>query len=352
MNFAWLYVGALYAIAVALARRISWRIAILFYLIVLLLLFRPLTGPYVNVAADIVDMIPPWSAYEHHTKFDVSNLEIHDATMQIVPWAHQVREAWRSGAIPLWNALNGCGYPLLANGQSSALAPTRILGLPIPSPYWIAGEAAMKLLIALTFTFLYLRRRGSSEIASIAGAISFALSTYVIVWLHFAAATTAVFAPAIFFAIDLIAERRTPQRIAFAAIVAALMVFGGHIETVVYIALMAIVYVAWIVCVAPPPSAASLNHVAPPPSAAFSSDSSDTRAAEGGGATWSGRGATLIALLIASVAALLLASPFLAPFAEAVTRSLRWAEVKKHIWLGVPFSDPASLVLLLQPRLY
>ena len=80
MNFAWLYVGALYAIAVALARRISWRIAILFYLIVLLLLFRPLTGPYVNVAADIVDMIPPWSAYEHHTKFDVSNLEIHDAT--------------------------------------------------------------------------------------------------------------------------------------------------------------------------------------------------------------------------------------------------------------------------------
>jgi len=55
MNFAWLYVGLLYAIAIALARRISWRIAILFYLIVLLLLFRPLTGPYVNVAADIVD---------------------------------------------------------------------------------------------------------------------------------------------------------------------------------------------------------------------------------------------------------------------------------------------------------
>jgi hypothetical protein len=74
----------------------------------------------------------------------------------------------------------------------------------------------------------------------------------------------------------------------------------------------------------------------------------------GGGpaATWGGRGATLGALAIALAAAILIASPFLAPFAEAVTRSLRWAEVKKHVWLGVPFSDPASLVLLLQPRLY
>jgi hypothetical protein len=344
MNLTFLYIGALYAIAIAVEdrrHRLSRpdgrtgdgacppRVALVFYAIVLVALFRPLTGRFINFAADYVELMPPWSAHSHVTKFNVSNLEIHDATMQLIPWGHQVRELWRSGTVPLWNALNGCGYPLLANGQSSALAPTRILGLPIPSPYWIAGEAAMKLLIALTFTFLYLRRRGSSEIASIAGAISFALSTYVIVWLHFAHATTAVFAPAIFFAIDLIAERRTPQRIAFAAIVAALMVFGGHIETVVYIAVMAVIYVAWMICVAPPPSAAS----------------SDASAGEGGGAT-------LAALVIALAAALLLASPFLAPFAEAVTRSLRWIEVKKHVWLGVPFSDPASLVLLLQPRLY
>jgi len=285
-------------------------VALIFYIVVLAALFRPLTGPFINFAADFVELMPPWSAGSHATKFNVSNLEIHDATMQLIPWGHQVREAWRSGTVPLWNALNGCGYPLLANGQSSALAPTRILGLPIPSPYWIAGEAAMKLLIALTFTFLYLRRRGSSEIAAIAGAISFALSTYIVVWLHFAHATTAVFAPAIFLAIDLIAERRTPQRIAFAAIVAALMVFGGHIETVVYIAAMALVYVMWI------------------------------------GA------APLRGLLIALASAMLLAAPFLLPFSEAVTRSLRWIETKQHVWYGVPFSDPASLVMLLQPRLY
>src|SRR5205085_687781 len=137
-------------------------------------------------------------------------------------------------------------YPLLGNGQSSALAPTRLLALPVPAPYWVAAEAAFKLLIALTFTFLYLRKRGASEVAGVAGAISFALSTYVIGWLHYAHATVAVFTPAIFYAIDLIAERATARRIAFAAIVAAMMVFGGHVESVIYIGVMVFVYLFWI----------------------------------------------------------------------------------------------------------
>jgi hypothetical protein len=63
-------------------------------------------------------------------------------------------------------------------------------------------------------------------------------------------------------------------------------------------------------------------------------------------------GGACLPLLIALAASLLLAAPFLAPFAEAVTRSLRWVEVNKQTYLGVPFSDRASLVLLLQPRLY
>jgi hypothetical protein len=313
VNLTFLYIAALYAVALAIARRyVPIRIGILFYCVVLAALFRPLTGPYINFAADVIDMIPPWSAFAHVTKFNVSNLEIHDATMQLIPWGHQVREAWLHGHLPLWNALNGGGYPLLANGQSSALAPTRLLALPVPAPYWVAAEAALKLLIALTFTFVYLRRRGSSELATVAGAISFALSTYIIDWLHYAHSTVAVFTPAIFLAIDLLSERVTAQRIAFGAIVTALMVFGGHLESVIYIATMVIVYVAWI--------------------------GFDRR--------------FLGALVITLVAAIVLASPFLIPFARAATHSLRLSEVKTQTFVGVPFSDPPSLVLLIQPRFF
>ena len=326
MNVAWLYVAAIYGGAVVLVRRCAGegagaprrRVAFLFYLVVLVALFRPLTTRTINFAADVAEMIPPWSAGSHVTKYNVSNLEIHDATIQLIPWGHQVREAWRHGRIPLWNALAGCGYPLLANGQSSALAPTRLLALPIPDPYWVATEAALKLLIALTFTFLYLRKRGSSEIASIAGAISFALSTYIVGWLHYAHATVAVFTPAVFFAIDLIAERISAKRITFAAIVVALMVFGGHVESVVYIAAIAVVYVLWILF----------------------------------GERIANRWRFLGALVATQIAATLIAAPFLAPFYEAVTRSLRWEEVRKLGFNGVPFSDLPSLVLLLQPRFF
>src|ERR1044071_6155822 len=145
MNWSFLYVAALYALAIFAVRRLlRWRIAIVFYAVVLVVFFCPLTGPYVNFAADVIEMIPPWSAHSHVTKYNVSNLETHDATMQLIPWGHQVREEWRHGTVPLWNALAGGGYPLLANGQSSALAPTRLLALPVPAPYWLAAEAALK----------------------------------------------------------------------------------------------------------------------------------------------------------------------------------------------------------------
>jgi hypothetical protein len=327
MNWSFLYVAALYALAIFAVRRLlRWRIAIVFYAVVLVVFFRPLTGPYFNFAADVIEMIPPWSAHSHVTKYNVSNLETHDATMQLIPWGHQVREAWRHGTVPLWNALAGGGYPLLANGQSSALAPTRLLALPVLAPYWLAAEAALKLLIALTFTFLYLRRRGASEIAAVGGAISFALSTYVIGWLHYAHTTVAVFAPAVFYAIDCIADRAAEgsgaplrTKILFASIVIAMMVFGGHVESVIYIGLLAVVYVGWLVLSGAP---------APPPAR------------------------LLPALALTFICATLIASPFLAPFAEAALRSLRWAEVHQLTYTGVPFSDRASLTLLLEPRFF
>ena len=167
MNSTWLYVAVLYALAVWIARRCGsgfpWRIAALFYALVLVFLLRPMTGEYVNLPVDIVQTMPPWWApiRDHH----VANFELNDVVLQIVPWAHQARKAWRHGSFPLWNALAGCGYPLLANGQSSGFSPIRLLALPLPLGWAFTAEAAAKMLIAMTFTFLYGRRRGWSELA-------------------------------------------------------------------------------------------------------------------------------------------------------------------------------------------
>ncbi|MGA8807339.1 MAG: YfhO family protein [Thermoanaerobaculia bacterium] len=318
MNPTFLYVAAVYAIAVALARRggnpLPKRVAVLFYALVLIFLFKAMTGPYVCVATDIPKLIAPWSASAPGmTKYTVMNGETQDVVMQLVPWALQVRNSWLSGHAPLWNALAGCGYPLLANAQSAAFSPLRMLALPLPLGYAMTFEAAMKMLVALTFTFLYCRRRYGVLPSSIA-AIAYGFGPFVVVWLHFAQSTAACFLPAVLYQIDLMVERRTYPRFAMTAAIGATVVFCGHPETAVHILFFAIAYVLWIVIVEK-------------------------------------QRAFLPALAGAGVVAFLLALPMIVPFAGNVRSSTRFEDVKKGD-AAMPFSDATSLALLVQPRLY
>src|ERR1043166_1393948 len=250
MNVTWAYVAAVYAIAVWLARRagvahLRWRIAVFFYLLVLIFLWRPMTGTWVNLPVDIIGILPPWSGVL--PKQRVANLEMNDIVMQIVPWAHQAREAWKSLALPLWNSQAGCGYPLLANAQSSAFSLIRILALPLPLGSAMTAEAAWKILIALTFTFLYCRRRGWGELPSAIGAIAFGWCTFVQTWLHFPLVTVAVWIPAAFLTTDLLLEKITWPRFLTAVGVWVVMLYGGHPETVSHTAFFIVLYLLWFV---------------------------------------------------------------------------------------------------------
>jgi hypothetical protein len=318
-NPTWFFTGAVYAGAVWLARRggieIPRRVAAFFYALVLLFLYLPMTQDYVNVPVDFLKTLPPW-VYTTPDRTAV-NGQLNDLTLQIVPWAHQVRESWKSLTPPLWNSASACGYPLLASAQSSALSPLRILGLPLTLAHAMTFEAAMKLLIALTFTFLWCRRRGYSEIASVTGAVAFGFSTFITVWLHFPIVTTACLVPAVFYLIDLIAEKQTYPRFVAAAVVWAVMLFGGHPETVSHTFFLAFLYVLWIAFAERTPKR------------------------------------FVLALIGALAVAGLLAAPLLAPFAEAVTKSKRYQELAAHpVKADVPFSDWPSTIVLFQPEFF
>jgi hypothetical protein len=314
-NLTWLYVAVLFALAVALARRgkidFPWRVAALFYALVLIFLFPVLTQDVVNVSADGLKEIPPW-AY-HTTDWHPINGELNDLPLQIVPWAHQVRESWKSLTIPLWNAAAGCGYPLLANGQSSGFSLIRLLALPLPLGQAMTAEAAMKILIALTFMYLYCRRR-YSELGSVVAAISFGFGGFLIGWLHFPIATAACFAPAVLYAIDLLAECVTEARFLFAVAIAVLVIFAGHPETMAHLALFAIAYALWI------------------------------------GVTTPKLFKTLIAV---AVVAVLLAAPYLAVVVEGVPKSRRYRELKVNpLSRIVGYGDWRCAVMLVQPHFF
>ncbi|HYC93970.1 MAG TPA: hypothetical protein VEO54_32520 [Thermoanaerobaculia bacterium] len=312
MNLAWLLVLALYAAGVFIARKqLPRAVALLFAVLVAVFLWRPLTQPVTIVPVDVLKLLPPWSELRAPgrppvTKYDVSNLNLHDLPMQVVPWMHQVRESWRAGKVPLWNDAAGCGYPLLANGQSTPFSPFVLLTLPLPLDYAIAAQAALKLLLALTLTFLFCRRR-YSILGSTMAALAYGFSTWMITWLQFPIAAAAAFLPGVLMAIEELLERR---RFTLPVVAFVLTVLSGHPETVFNIGLIAAAYGLWL--------------------------------------ARSGRG--LLRVIAASLVAACICAPFLAPFAEAVTRSQRFAEIGS--WSGVPFSDRASAALLLQPRFF
>jgi hypothetical protein len=315
-NPTWLVAGVVYAGAVWLARRrgvdLPCRVALFFFLLVFLFFYPVLTQDAVNTSVDYLGTLPPWEyTVENHK---AGNPQLNDLALQIVPWAHQVREGWRALEPPLWNHYSAAGYPLLASAQSSALSPLRLLGLPLSLAHAMSFEAAMKVLIALTFMYLWCRRR-YSELASVCGAVAFGFSTFVIVWLHFPLITTACLVPAVFLALDLLAERVTYARFVFLAATGALMLFGGHPETVSHTAFLAALYVLWLVLV---------ERVSP---------------------------RIFGAIAGAAVVTLLLAAPFLAPFAEAVTKSKRYQELEGRVETGeVPHTDATAKALLVSPR--
>ena len=338
-NPTWLYTGMVYAGAVWLARRggidLPRRVAVFFYALVFVFLYPVLTQDAVNTSVDFLGTLPPWE-YTAPEGFRAGNRQLNDLALQIVPWAHQVREGWRSLSAPLWNPFSGAGYPLLASAQSSALSPLRILGLPLSLAHALSFEAAMKVLIALTFTFLWCRRRGYSEVASATGAVAFGFSTFIIVWLHFPLITTACLLPAVFYVLDLLAERVTYPRFVALSVVGAAMLFGGHPETVSHTAFLATLYVLWV---------------------------GGWRLAVGGGAGSSvdrspanrqpSTANLFLAIMGAALVTILLAAPFLAPFAEAVTKSKRYQELETRTEIAeVPYTDWPSAILLFSPRFH
>jgi hypothetical protein len=320
LNPTWIYVGALYALAVWLARRrgtpLPPRIALFFYALVLVFFFRPLTTDTINVPVDYYSGLSPWIEVRPRPPHPrSSNPYLNDVALQMVPWAHEVREQWKSGRIPLWNETAASGMPLLANSQSGALSLLRLLALPLDLGHAMAAEGAWKVLIALTFTFLYCRRR-YGELASAVAAVSFAFGAFMIVWLHYPHTTVAAFLPAALYAVDLLAERVTYARFVFAAAVWGVMLTGGHPETASHIAFFTVLAIVWIAFVEKAPRR------------------------------------FLPAALGSIVTGALLASPLIIPFLEAVTKSLRYFLLKSA---GPPqkmLADWASTIGMLQPHFF
>jgi hypothetical protein len=159
----------------------------------------------------------------------------------VVPSLVAARRGLAAGRWPLWNARVGAGMPLLADPQAQALAPLALAALPLPPLRGAAVMAALRVYLALVFTYLLLRRQGLAVGPALAGGLAFGLCGFVVLWVGWPLASAAALLPAVLYALVRVAAPESAagrDALLLAGTLAALLL-AGHPETILYACLLA-----------------------------------------------------------------------------------------------------------------
>ena len=190
---------------------------------------------------DHIRSIPPWNALGPVV---VRNPNLNDVALQFAPWQQAVRDSWRDGEIPHRDRWNGCGTPLAANGSSSAFSPIVLLGLLLPLAQSFTLQGALKLFLALSGTWLWLRELRVSKVSALLGAVSYAFSFSMTPWLYFPQTAVLCLWPWAFFAVELLRDPATSRRALFLLVtVLTVWPLAGHIESVVSGAVLLLLWI-------------------------------------------------------------------------------------------------------------
>jgi hypothetical protein len=161
------------------------------------------------------------------------NLLQGDLLQLVTPSLAAVREAFSAGRWPLWNPRAGAGMPLLADPQSQALQPLALLGLPFPWHRAAGVIAALRVLLALTFFYLWLRRQRLGSGPALAGAFAYGLGGFTLLWVGWPLANSAALLPLLLYGSSRYAQEAGRRDLLLLGIGALALLLGGHPETVI-----------------------------------------------------------------------------------------------------------------------
>ncbi|MBI3191757.1 MAG: YfhO family protein, partial [Pedosphaera parvula] len=160
------------------------------------------------------------------------------------PLAHHFRESFWRGEIPLWNPLNNCGLPFLAQWNTMVCYPGSIIYLALPLPWSLNLFCLLHLLLAgVTMYFLALRWTESRFAASVAG-LAFAFSGTVLgtlIWPNYIAVLA--WMPAVILCCER-AWLEGGRRLLIAGLIGAMQMLAGAPELIFFTWL--IVLVLWV----------------------------------------------------------------------------------------------------------
>jgi hypothetical protein len=230
----WLVGGALLlALLLRRAREpLPWRVALTHLALVVALLWPVLLAGRVLLPLDLLRGFVPFldmPAPERH-----GNYLQRDLITLIAPAQAAVREALLAGEWPLRDDRVGAGVPLLGDPQAQALQPLVLLALPFDVVTAAGVVAGLRLLVALAFTFLLLRRSGVGEGAALAGSLAWGCGGWMMLWLGWPLANTGALLPLALWATARWFDGGSRLDAALVALSTAALALAGHPETELY----------------------------------------------------------------------------------------------------------------------
>jgi hypothetical protein len=157
-----------------------------------------------------------------------------DLLLLVAPTLARVAADVGAGRWPLWNPYAGAGMPLLADPQAQALQPLALLALPCGALAAAGLLAGLRLLLALVFFFLLLRRQGLGEGAAHCGALAYGLGGFLLLWLGWPLANAAAWLPVLLYGMQVCRDRGLARDRALVAASAFGLLLSGQPDAIVY----------------------------------------------------------------------------------------------------------------------
>jgi hypothetical protein len=212
------------------------RVLAVFGVILVLLFGSALFGGGVLISVDNLRSLDP---YRQLAPSDPSGQWIHgDLVFLISPWLKQMEDTLTAGRWPLWNDLAGAGMPMMGDPQVQTFQPFVVAAYPFSPWTGIGVTAALRVLAALVFTFLLMRRQGLGPGAALAGSFAFGLGGFLLLWLNWPMGNIAALLPLGLYAVVRCDENGGRRDFLLLGIAVAAMLLSGHPETMVYVVVM------------------------------------------------------------------------------------------------------------------
>lgn len=218
----------------------TWLIAVVVVTVVTSI-GLPLVGVRVFHASDNLFLHAPWS---EQAPADVrpTNPLVADTVDGVVPRRAEFARRLRDGDLPLWTSNPASGVPLAAQTNGGLLSPLNVAWIVLPARYAPAATKLIEVLVAIGFTYLFVRRLGLGRAAACFAGLLYAFSGFQVVWTNWPQAAVGATIPVLFWAVERALDRRTAGSVAMVAAATAVLMLGGFPAVAGYALIAAGIY--------------------------------------------------------------------------------------------------------------